>query len=217
MTLQCVHSVWKECLEFILECGARNKEGNKYVEMIKEVDGFDKIKNLRKHKDQKIWDKAVKVLEVHFNCKSKKKRKEEIKKAEKKKKKEKKKLESEIEKNKFNDKEPAIVHEPDMIPPETSTETQVDRPSQEDTEALLSQIEELRSKLRESERARVDMEQEVKQMQQQSIDREQKLMKRVEAEIIDLKKEHAMMLEMEKITNARLQRQLDDEEVGICS
>jgi hypothetical protein len=153
-----------------------------------------------------VLEKAVKVLEVFFNCKSKKKRKEETKKLEKKKKKEKKKQESE----KGNQKE-ETQEQPDIAVP-TSTETQSDK--NEELEMLLEHIKELKQKLDESERVRMEQEQEIKNLQNQANEREQKILQRLDQEMIDLKKEFAMKLEMEKLTNARLQRQVFDKDAS---
>ncbi|EKX35427.1 hypothetical protein GUITHDRAFT_79857 [Guillardia theta CCMP2712] len=62
-------SVALEGIENILKCGQRNltQEGtNPFAQLLEVCGGIDKIEDLQRHENQKIYDMAVKILENYF-------------------------------------------------------------------------------------------------------------------------------------------------------
>ena len=62
-------SVALEGIENILKCGQRNlnRDGtNPFVGVVERCCGVDKIEDLQRHENHKIYDMAVKILENHF-------------------------------------------------------------------------------------------------------------------------------------------------------
>jgi len=64
-------SVALEGLENILKCGQRNLQvdgSNPFVVIVEVCGGVDKIEELQKHENHKIYDVAVKILETYFGA-----------------------------------------------------------------------------------------------------------------------------------------------------
>mmetsp|Transcript_9512 Transcript_9512/g.18446 ORF Transcript_9512/g.18446 Transcript_9512/m.18446 type:complete len:523 (-) Transcript_9512:115-1683(-) len=62
-------SVALEGIENILKCGERNRNpdgSNPFVTVVEMCGGVDKIEELQKHENHKIYDMAVKILETYF-------------------------------------------------------------------------------------------------------------------------------------------------------
>ena len=63
-----VINVALEAIDNILQAGEKDsdEQDNKYIEMIEEAGGIDKIEDLQTHEDNEIYEKVMRILENYF-------------------------------------------------------------------------------------------------------------------------------------------------------